>query len=146
MHVSWWGNDLKGFSQGTKLIPLLIFILFFYLYFDTRSNEKRNYSAVLLTNYHHHHHQGVTVIVIVFTLRVDAPSSSLFFLHLVIFNHRIQGNGLCDKRKRLCKKTTVQGRDFLNSANMTCHIREIKVQLHLAFVVIDSSKHCSFPS
>lgn len=71
---------------------------------------------------------------------------SLFFLPLVIFNHRIQGNGLCDKRKRLCKKTTVQGRDFLNSANMTCHIREIEVQLHLSFVVFESSKHSSFPS
>ncbi|XP_074620014.1 uncharacterized protein LOC141878864 isoform X2 [Acropora palmata] len=40
---------------------------------------------------------------------------------------RIQSNGLCDKRKRPCEKTTVQGRDFLNSTNMTCHIREIEV-------------------
>ncbi|XP_074620010.1 uncharacterized protein LOC141878862 isoform X3 [Acropora palmata] len=40
---------------------------------------------------------------------------------------RIQSNGLCDKRKRPCEKTTVQGRDFLNSTNMTCHIREIEI-------------------
>ena len=45
----------------------------------------------------------------------------------VIFNHRIQSNGLCDRRKRPCEKTTVQGLDFLNSTNMTCHIREIQV-------------------
>ena len=71
--------------------------------------------------------------------------ASLFFLPLAIFNHRIQGSGLCDRRKRPCKKTTVRGRDFLNSVNMTCHIREIEVQLHRAFVVIEGSKHSSFP-
>ena len=52
----------------------------------------------------------------------------MVFLSLfVIFNHRIQSNGLCDRRKRPCEKTTVQGRDFLNSTNITCHIREIEV-------------------
>ncbi|XP_044176217.1 von Willebrand factor D and EGF domain-containing protein-like isoform X2 [Acropora millepora] len=40
---------------------------------------------------------------------------------------RIQSNGLCDRRKRPCEKTTVQGRDFLNSTNITCHIREIEI-------------------
>ncbi|XP_015780130.1 PREDICTED: von Willebrand factor D and EGF domain-containing protein-like, partial [Acropora digitifera] len=40
---------------------------------------------------------------------------------------RIQSNGLCDRRKRPCEKTTVLGRDFLNSTNMTCHIREIEI-------------------
>lgn len=52
----------------------------------------------------------------------------MVFLSLfVIFNHRIQSNGLCDRRNRPCEKTTVQGRDFLNSTNITCHIREIEV-------------------
>ncbi|XP_015775662.1 PREDICTED: von Willebrand factor D and EGF domain-containing protein-like [Acropora digitifera] len=40
---------------------------------------------------------------------------------------RIQSNGLCDRRKRPCEKITVQGRDFLNSTNITCHIREIEI-------------------
>ena len=52
----------------------------------------------------------------------------MVFLSLfVISNHRIQSNGLCDRRKRPCEKTTVQGRDFLNSTNITCHLREIEV-------------------
>ena len=51
-----------------------------------------------------------------------------FFLTVLIFNHRIQSNGLCDRRNRPCEKTTVQGRDFLNSTNITCHIREIEVR------------------
>ncbi|XP_068711982.1 von Willebrand factor D and EGF domain-containing protein-like [Montipora foliosa] len=40
---------------------------------------------------------------------------------------RIQGNGLCDRRKRPCKKATIQGVDFLNSRNLTCHIKEIEI-------------------
>ncbi|XP_068703048.1 von Willebrand factor D and EGF domain-containing protein-like isoform X2 [Montipora foliosa] len=40
---------------------------------------------------------------------------------------RIQGKGLCDRRKRPCKKAAVQGRDFLDSPNMTCHIEEIEI-------------------
>ncbi|XP_015751386.1 PREDICTED: von Willebrand factor D and EGF domain-containing protein-like isoform X2 [Acropora digitifera] len=40
---------------------------------------------------------------------------------------RIQSNGLCDRQKRPCEKTTVQGREFLNSTNITCHIREIEI-------------------
>ena len=46
------------------------------------------------------------------------------------FNHRIQSNGLCDRRKRPCKKTTVQGRALLNSTKMTCHIRETEVRTY----------------
>ena len=40
---------------------------------------------------------------------------------------RLQGDGLCDRRQRPCKKVTVFGTDFLNSTNMTCHVKEFKV-------------------
>ena len=53
---------------------------------------------------------------------------SAFISLFVNFNHSIQSNGLCDRRKRPCEKTTVQGRDFLNSTNITCHITEIEVR------------------
>ncbi|XP_022807283.1 von Willebrand factor D and EGF domain-containing protein-like isoform X1 [Stylophora pistillata] len=39
----------------------------------------------------------------------------------------LQGNGLCDRRKRPCRKVTVLGTGFLNSTNLTCHVREFKV-------------------
>ena len=53
---------------------------------------------------------------------------SAFISLFAIFNRRIQSNGLCDRRTRPCEKTTIQGRDFLNSTNITCHIREIEVR------------------
>ena len=40
---------------------------------------------------------------------------------------RLQGDGLCDRRKRPCKKVTVFGIHFLNSTNLTCHVKEFKV-------------------
>jgi len=40
---------------------------------------------------------------------------------------RLQGDGLCDRRNRPCKKVTVFGTDFLNSTNLTCHVKELKV-------------------
>ncbi len=43
-------------------------------------------------------------------------------------NTRLQGDGLCDRRQRPCKKVTVLGTDFLNSTNMTCHVKEFKVR------------------
>ncbi|XP_020629148.1 von Willebrand factor D and EGF domain-containing protein-like isoform X2 [Orbicella faveolata] len=43
------------------------------------------------------------------------------------FIARLQSNGLCDRRKRPCKKVAVQGNGFLNSTNVTCHIKEIEV-------------------
>ncbi|KAL9972518.1 hypothetical protein ACROYT_G018840 [Oculina patagonica] len=39
----------------------------------------------------------------------------------------LQGNGLCDRRKRSCRKVTVMGSGFLNSTNMTCHVKEFQV-------------------
>ncbi|KAJ7351104.1 hypothetical protein OS493_036560 [Desmophyllum pertusum] len=43
---------------------------------------------------------------------------------------RLQGNGLCDRRKRPCRKVTVLGTGFLNSTNMTCHVKEFKPRGH----------------
>jgi len=43
----------------------------------------------------------------------------------------LQGYGLCDRRQRPCRKVTVMGTGFLNSTNMTCHVKE--------FAVINSS-------
>ncbi|PFX16672.1 von Willebrand factor D and EGF domain-containing protein [Stylophora pistillata] len=39
----------------------------------------------------------------------------------------LQGRGLCDKRQRPCKKVTVMGSGFINSTNVTCHVKEYKV-------------------
>ena len=36
---------------------------------------------------------------------------------------------MCDKRKRPCKKVSVMGSGFLNSTNMTCHVKEFTVTL-----------------
>ena len=47
------------------------------------------------------------------------------------FIGRLQANGLCDRRKRPCKKVTVLGTGFLNSTNVTCHIEEVEVLQHL---------------
>ena len=44
-------------------------------------------------------------------------------------SYRLQGDGLCDKRKRPCKKVSVMGSGFLNSTNMTCHVKEFTVTL-----------------
>ncbi len=34
---------------------------------------------------------------------------------------------MCDKRQRPCRKVTVMGNGFLNSTNITCHVKEFKV-------------------
>ncbi|XP_048578079.1 von Willebrand factor D and EGF domain-containing protein [Nematostella vectensis] len=39
----------------------------------------------------------------------------------------IYDGGLCDKRKRPCKKTNIFGDGFLDSENLTCHVTEFKV-------------------
>ena len=39
----------------------------------------------------------------------------------------LQSDGLCDRRKRPCKRATVLGTQFLNSTNLTCHINEVEV-------------------
>ena len=39
----------------------------------------------------------------------------------------IPGAGLCDVRKRDCKKIRVDGFDFIDSENLTCRITEVKV-------------------
>ncbi|XP_067041993.1 von Willebrand factor D and EGF domain-containing protein-like isoform X3 [Acropora muricata] len=39
----------------------------------------------------------------------------------------LQGNGLCDRRTRPCRKVTVLGTGFIPSENMTCHVEEFKV-------------------
>jgi len=52
-------------------------------------------------------------------------------LTLFFFIGRLQANGLCDRRKRPCKKVTVLGTGFLNSTNVTCHIEEVEVLQHL---------------
>ena len=36
---------------------------------------------------------------------------------------------MCDRGKRPCKKVTVMGSGFLNSTNMTCHVKEFTVTL-----------------
>ncbi|PFX12900.1 von Willebrand factor D and EGF domain-containing protein [Stylophora pistillata] len=43
------------------------------------------------------------------------------------FISMLQGSGLCDKRQRPCKKVTVMGNGFINSTNVTCHVKEYKV-------------------
>ncbi|XP_078371975.1 von Willebrand factor D and EGF domain-containing protein-like isoform X3 [Oculina patagonica] len=40
---------------------------------------------------------------------------------------KLQGDGLCDKRVRPCKKVTVMGIGWFNSTNITCHVVEFKV-------------------
>ena len=40
----------------------------------------------------------------------------------------LQGNGLCDRRSRPCKKVTVLGSGFIPSENMTCHVEEVRVR------------------
>ena len=50
-------------------------------------------------------------------------------LYLSHHSIRLQGNGLCDRRRRPCRKVTVLGPGFLNSTNMTCHVREFKVSI-----------------
>ena len=78
----------------------------------------------IIYNRHHGHHYYC------YCCSYDFYSKGEYYAFIslfVIFNHRIQSNGLCDRRKRPCEKTTVLGRDFLNSTNMTCHIREIEV-------------------
>ena len=57
------------------------------------------------------------------------------------FTHRLQGNGLCDRRQRPCRKVTVMGTGFVNSTNMTCHITKFKVHnyiknCHILFLTI----------
>ena len=54
----------------------------------------------------------------------------------VEFIHSLQGNGLCDRRQRPCRKVTVMGTDFVNSTNMTCHIKKFKVQNYILRIVI----------
>lgn len=54
----------------------------------------------------------------------------------VEFIHRLQGNGLCDRRQRPCRKVTVMGTGFVNSTNMTCHITKFKVQNYILGIVI----------
>lgn len=44
-------------------------------------------------------------------------------------SYRLQGDGLCDRRERPCKKVSVMGSGFLNSTNMTCHVKEFTVTL-----------------
>ncbi|XP_067041983.1 uncharacterized protein [Acropora muricata] len=39
----------------------------------------------------------------------------------------LQGNGLCDRRNRQCRKVTVLGSGFIPSENMTCHLEEVRV-------------------
>ena len=59
----------------------------------------------------------------------------IFWIRVMFFRfhqqwlfYRLQEDGLCDRRKRSCKKVTVFGVDFRNSTNMTCHINEFKVR------------------
>ena len=40
---------------------------------------------------------------------------------------------MCDRGKRPCKKVTVMGSGFLNSTNMTCHVKEFTVTLLTIF-------------
>ena len=54
----------------------------------------------------------------------------------VEFVHRLQGNGLCDRRQRPCRKVTVMGTGFVNSTNMSCHITKFKVQNYILRIVI----------
>lgn len=61
---------------------------------------------------------------------VHPPSRPCITVVNVLINFptsRLQGDGLCDRRNRPCKKVTVFGTDFLNSTNLTCHVKELKV-------------------
>ena len=40
----------------------------------------------------------------------------------------LQGNGLCDRRTRPCRKVAVLGTGFIPSENMTCHVEELRVR------------------
>jgi hypothetical protein len=53
--------------------------------------------------------------------------SRLFLSHFV--NFRIYDGGLCDIRRRPCKKTDIFGQDFISSENLTCHVQEFKVNI-----------------
>ncbi|XP_031549644.1 von Willebrand factor D and EGF domain-containing protein-like isoform X2 [Actinia tenebrosa] len=39
----------------------------------------------------------------------------------------IYDGGLCDIRRRPCKKTDIFGHEFISSGNLTCHLKEFKV-------------------
>ena len=60
---------------------------------------------------------------------------SLGTINMLFLSYSLQGDGLCDRRKRPCKKVTVMGSGFLNSTNMTCHVKEFTVTL-LTFVTL----------
>lgn len=68
---------------------------------------------------------------------------NIVFLALTnVISIRLQSDGLCDKRKRPCKQVTVLGTGFLNSKNMTCHVKEFKVRaLRWIFGFLERMEH-----
>ena len=48
----------------------------------------------------------------------------------ILFSCSLQGNGLCDRRTRPCRKVTVLGTGFIPSENMTCHLEEVRVRVY----------------
>ena len=61
---------------------------------------------------------------------------SLRTINTLFMSYSLQGDGLCDRRKRTCKKVTVMGSGFLNSTNMTCHVKEFTVTLLTFFTLL----------
>lgn len=53
-----------------------------------------------------------------------------------MFFFRLQTDGLCDRRKRRCKKVSVLGTGYLNSTNVTCHVEEMEVLMKMLQVKI----------
>ena len=51
----------------------------------------------------------------------------------ILFSCSLQGNGLCDRRTRPCRKVTVLGTGFIPSENMTCHLEEVRVRVYNEF-------------
>ena len=60
----------------------------------------------------------------------------------------LQGNGLCDRRTRPCRKVKVLGTGFIPSENLTCHVEEFKVMVTIVaslFLVSLGSFHSTVP-
>jgi len=61
------------------------------------------------------------------------------FTYLRLFV-RVLDNGLCDIRARPCMKTIIFGEYFLDSENLTCHVREFLVSCFPSLVITNAYK------
>ena len=70
-------------------------------------------------------------------MTMDSQRERVFLLYIF----RVIDGGLCDVRRRPCKKTNIFGQGFIDSDNITCHVTEFKVRILYFVIMIKHSQN-----